>query len=484
MKATYYKDTMRSYMIIPCPPEAETEGYQYRMLEMNRIDGILSCGLRYIDGERFLYYDITGKQSMRGLYEGRKIRGEELFHLLRDIERVSGSLAGYLLDEQHLMLSAEQIFYDFGTGNYFFTYYPGAVTEPEIFRFLAEEIEGSDKQAAAAAYRLCALAGGDRQALREAIRSEAVQKTGTDRNGPERYGTGSGGPERRRPSSGAEETRQLSGTGKEGRSVYLSERKGGGNESPQRASGRTREKSFFRRDKKESFFVKETAVDLSSGKKEESGQSFGKKQIALRIFLIVILLAGAGGLIAAPFFIYISERERRLCIAGTILLAAAAGLLTAELILKVLRERRIRREYDRNREPVYSESDEKDMPMFGAEGRGDYRLRENVGETVRFAEQEATGRLYGRERGSRIDLWSLPVTVGKAAAHVDVVLTDPSVSRVHARIYKGEDGSIEVRDLNSTNGTWINGVRLSPNEKARVQRGDEVRFGGVEYEYR
>jgi hypothetical protein len=87
MKATYYKDTMRSYMIIPCPPEAETEGYQYRMLEMNRIDGILSCGLRYIDGERFLYYDITGKQSMRGLYEGRKIRGEELFHLLRDIEQ-------------------------------------------------------------------------------------------------------------------------------------------------------------------------------------------------------------------------------------------------------------------------------------------------------------------------------------------------------------------------------------------------------------
>ena len=51
MKVTYYKDTMRSYMIIPCPPEAGTTGYQYRMLEMNRIEGILPCGLRHIDGE-------------------------------------------------------------------------------------------------------------------------------------------------------------------------------------------------------------------------------------------------------------------------------------------------------------------------------------------------------------------------------------------------------------------------------------------------
>ena len=116
MKATYYNDSMRSYMIIPCPPEAETEGYQYRMLEMNRIEGLLSCGLRYIDGERFLYYDITGKQSMQGLYEGRKIPGTDLFGLLADMERVSVSLAGYLLDEQHLVLTKEQIFYDFSTG--------------------------------------------------------------------------------------------------------------------------------------------------------------------------------------------------------------------------------------------------------------------------------------------------------------------------------------------------------------------------------
>ena len=93
-------------------------------------------------------------------------------------------------------------------------------------------------------------------------------------------------------------------------------------------------------------------------------------------------------------------------------------------------------------------------------------------------------RTYGRDRGNRIDLRTLPVTIGKAQAYADVILDDPSVSRLHARIYRGEDGAVEIKDLGSTNGTFINGIRIPPNEKSTVQRGDEVKFGTLEYEYR
>ena len=137
MKVTYYKDTMRSYMIIPCPPEAGTTGYQYRMLEMNRIEGILPCGLRHIDGESFLYYETTGKQSLSALYEGRGIPGAELFRLLEALSDMSGTLSEYLLDEQHLVLTADQIFYDLSSGKYSFTYYPGEVISPDVFRCLS-----------------------------------------------------------------------------------------------------------------------------------------------------------------------------------------------------------------------------------------------------------------------------------------------------------------------------------------------------------
>jgi hypothetical protein len=80
------------------------------------------------------------------------------------------------LDEQHLILSQEQVFYELQTGNYYFTYYPGEIMPPEIFRFLADSIDGTDKSTAAAAYRLSSVARGDRQTLREAIREEAAEK--------------------------------------------------------------------------------------------------------------------------------------------------------------------------------------------------------------------------------------------------------------------------------------------------------------------
>ena len=473
IKATYYNDSMHSYMVIPCPAEAETEGYQYRMLEMNRIGGLLSCGIRYIDGERFLYYDITGKQSMQGLYEGRKIPGTELFGLLADMERVSLSLAGYLLDEQHLVLTKEQIFYDFSSGNYSFTYYPGEVTEPGIFRFLADGIDGADKQAAAAAYRLMSAAGSDRQALREAVRRESAQN-----DMPDPYEAQEERPftvQEERPSAEREEE-SVSGREREEEEPE-SRRK-------DRRPARVRNARTDKRLRSESPYIKETSEDLPAEEGEEKEQSFGKKQILLRILLIVILLAGAGGLIAVPFILYVSDREIRLCVAGAILLLAAVGFLIAELILKLRKNRRKRREDDRNKELVYSVSDEKDMPQFGADAKKDYRLREDADNTVRFSGSETTGRLYGRERGNRIDLRTLPVTIGKSPAYADVILADPSISRVHARIYRGEEGGIEIRDLNSTNGTYINGVKLGPNEKSRVQRGDEVRFGSVEYEYR
>lgn len=444
MKVTYYKDTMRSYMIIPCPPEAGTTGYQYRMLEMNRIEGILPCGLRHIDGESFLYYETTGKQSLSALYEGRGIPGAELFRLLEALSDMSGTLSEYLLDEQHLVLTADQIFYDLSSGKYSFTYYPGEVISPDVFRFLADGIDGADKSAAAAAYRLCAAAGGDRQALRESVR-EAVSQKNT-------------------PKPWEIETEPSSG----------------------RRTQETKHEDFDRPDRYTTKTGTEADTEPSKSREpDRSTGSFGKKQLVFRILLILLLLSGAGGLIAVQLLVYISQRERRLCIAGSILLLVSACLIIAETVLRVRESRRMRREEEWSRNPSYLESDEKDLPVFGSGKVEEYRLSdEEAGNTVRFSEQETIGRLYGRDRGSRIDLRTLPTTVGKAQAYVDVVLPDPSVSRVHARIYKGEEGCIEIRDLDSTNGTFINGTRLEPNEKRRVHRGDEVRFGNMEYEYR
>jgi pSer/pThr/pTyr-binding forkhead associated (FHA) protein len=68
--------------------------------------------------------------------------------------------------------------------------------------------------------------------------------------------------------------------------------------------------------------------------------------------------------------------------------------------------------------------------------------------------------------------------------YVDQVLDDSSVSRMHARFSLDRDGKMTVRDLNSSNGTWLNGERLQPNESRTLQQGDHVRLGRMEFVFR
>lgn len=56
-------------------------------------------------------------------------------------------------------------------------------------------------------------------------------------------------------------------------------------------------------------------------------------------------------------------------------------------------------------------------------------------------------------------------------------LDDGSVSAEHASVY-WHHGEWQVRDLGSTNGTFVEGQRLAPGQKRRIDAGAELRFGG------
>ena len=108
----------------------------------------------------------------------------------------------------------------------------------------------------------------------------------------------------------------------------------------------------------------------------------------------------------------------------------------------------------------------------------------SFGETVVLTDDDSFEKsltLYSRntEKTIRISLTRLPVTVGKMAGCVDSVIDDRSVSRIHCRFMKEDDGKVFVMDLGSTNGTFRNGKRLDPQEKNYVEEGDEIRIGRV-----
>lgn len=69
------------------------------------------------------------------------------------------------------------------------------------------------------------------------------------------------------------------------------------------------------------------------------------------------------------------------------------------------------------------------------------------------------------------------VILGRDSAQSDVMVDDPSVSRRHAKL-QYDSGRLLIRDMESTNGTWVNGKRLGP-ESATLRVGQSLNLGKV-----
>jgi hypothetical protein len=72
--------------------------------------------------------------------------------------------------------------------------------------------------------------------------------------------------------------------------------------------------------------------------------------------------------------------------------------------------------------------------------------------------------------------WSDRVMLGRAANN-DIVFRHESVSKVHAYFQRGSEGSWQIYDAKSVNGTRVNGQSLPPSEGLAVESGAVLVFG-------
>ncbi len=68
-----------------------------------------------------------------------------------------------------------------------------------------------------------------------------------------------------------------------------------------------------------------------------------------------------------------------------------------------------------------------------------------------------------------------PWTIGRSE-DCRLIIDADTVSRAHASLRRTPAGALEIRDLGSTNGTWVNGWRV---ERAVLAPGDQVVLGDV-----
>lgn len=86
-------------------------------------------------------------------------------------------------------------------------------------------------------------------------------------------------------------------------------------------------------------------------------------------------------------------------------------------------------------------------------------------------------RIYDSFAGEEFVLSETENTVGRTDENF-ILLSDPSISRHHAVLVR-EGDNYTVQDLNSSNGTFVNGKQLKMPK--RVMSGDRIKFGNVEF---
>ncbi len=80
----------------------------------------------------------------------------------------------------------------------------------------------------------------------------------------------------------------------------------------------------------------------------------------------------------------------------------------------------------------------------------------------------------GPMAGKNIQILQSRVTIGRG--QVEIALDDQRVSRHHASLEVYGSTCVLLKDLNSTNGTFVNGERITAYE---LQDSDEIRVGGT-----
>ena len=114
-----------------------------------------------------------------------------------------------------------------------------------------------------------------------------------------------------------------------------------------------------------------------------------------------------------------------------------------------------------------------------------------IEEPTMLLEQEQTMLLKTKDKRWRlvslkedekqeIPLKKFPFYLGKLQWNVDYAIDHPSISRIHSKFEK-EGDVLYMTDLDSTNGTYLNHIKIAKDEKQEVREGDEISFADMKF---
>jgi hypothetical protein len=194
MKVEYKKDLRHSYMVIPLENDINSSEYCIKLLEHQRVEGILALERRVIDNQRMLYYEITSKQVMQSLFVKTTLSYGQLRNICENILLILERAYEYLLPEDDFILSPECIYLNiinFEPELCFFPGYQKNIRDQirEVMEYLMNKVDYTDKEAVLLVYQLYAISREEsycfeelKQLLLMDINQEEIEKSNSVHN--------------------------------------------------------------------------------------------------------------------------------------------------------------------------------------------------------------------------------------------------------------------------------------------------------------
>ena len=460
MQIDYKRDLNHTYVILQEEKEPDTASYQIRMLLTNAIPGLLDCKIGKMDDKTLFYYEVTSRQSLQSVFEQRSIGAEVLRKLFEQLLDLLEELGQYLLVPDGLVLQPELVFADANLENFSFCYLPGKQGHTgcfqkqirELMEYLLPKLDHQEQDAVVLGYGLY------REISAEIFSVETIQALLYQTGKEKKETTEQEGKERSREENPPVQMEEMLWEEQEAEAAA------------------------------ENFFVEA---------EEEKDEGNWKN-----IVEAVICIGFLGGVLALRWTQ--AETVWYLVLGGA---AAVVGIVSLALELfseyqnrKGLKQKDgtwnpqsdteqqgWRRDSPVEKEKTWEKNEEQENRKMHSLMELEGQEEDLFGKTELLTSPEDEGRAYLIPIDP-IDLPLIPIErgstlIGKLSAAADVILPYRTVSRLHAKLVSTEEGDY-LLDLNSRNGTTVNGVPLMGETKKKLEDGDDISFAGKKYRYK
>ena len=412
------------YMVIEKETMENDMDIDIKMLENNHIEPLLPVKIRHIDNRSLYYYDVTSRQQFSKIYEYRKLSRKNVDNILKSLNEMVDAVNEYMLNLNCIILKTDCIYVDVSKDKLYFAYgneQEDSSFQQELKRLFDYVIEHFDHGA------------GDTDVLYI-------------------Y------------------------------NLYQKIVRGEYDASNLKALAEMDSLSCDSDISKDNTENDENVLDFIPMEEVEEQEEVENKKVFLlfniaRVCLGVVMVAAIGRMLAPSYVpVPVSDTGALIIIISCAALIAVISRIPKSLFTRV--------ETKKVMEPF--RYDKKDRYEDCNNGRDDDN--ENYdGNTMLLSDyfnnkkNKTVKLLYkGNEGFPDIEVSQFPWIIGSMEKNCNTVLKSKLVSHIHACITR-DNGEYYVEDLNSTNGTYINGERLIMNSRRELNNHDEITLAAVSY---